>query len=122
MAPSNCSCCTYNIDSIADSLANGHGAPDDSDALADEVGRAQEALGKGKRILDKLKAEGESLARTRPGSQRLTAYRSQYLRLAKAFVDAARSHQQAKVRSGTLRPLLPDAVPPNLRMQPAVAN
>ena len=92
-----CSCCTYNIDSIADAIAsNAPSAHRDSGQLHEELTRAQEALAKGKRILDRLKAEGEALARTNPHSQRVTAYKAQYLRLAKAFVDSARAHQQAK--------------------------
>jgi hypothetical protein len=76
-----------------------YSAADDSVALAAEMGRGTDALAAGKRLLDALKADGEALGRAHPGSQRLTAYKAAYLRLAKAFVDAARAHQQAKVRA-----------------------
>lgn len=46
--------------------------------------------------MDKLKAEGETLARTNPKSERLQPYKAQYMRLCKSYVDAMKAHQVSK--------------------------
>ncbi|RYG44683.1 hypothetical protein EON67_11480 [archaeon] len=47
-------------------------------------------------MLDKWKADAEALRSTNPKSERLQAYKSQYMRLCKTYVDAVKAHQQAK--------------------------
>lgn len=70
-----------------------------SKQLSAEVKSAAGNAARGKKLLDKLKAEEDALRRAHPKSARLQPYKAQYMRLCKVYVDAMKEHQQAKVRS-----------------------
>ena len=72
--------------------------------LKAEVGLASANAAKGKKLLDKLKAEEDALKKSNPKSSRLQAYKSHYLRLCASYVAAMKEHQAAKV--STIRPHL----------------
>ena len=67
-----------------------------SKQLADVVRSAQRDAAKGKLLLDALKRDGEALVRTNPRSERVQAYKAQYQRLCKLYVDAVKEHQKSK--------------------------
>lgn len=67
-----------------------------SASLKAEVKSASVNANRGKGLLDKMKAEGETLSRTNAKSERLQVIRAKYLVLCKAYVETVKRHQQSK--------------------------
>ena len=67
-----------------------------SKQLADVVKSAQRDAARGKTLLDALKRDGEALVKTNPKSERVQAYKAQYQRLCKLYVEAVKEHQKSK--------------------------
>lgn len=99
------------------------------------VKNAQRDAAKGKKLLDELKRDGETLMRSNPKSDRVQPYKAQYMRLCKLYVDAMKVRREGGGAGGLFgavsrtaltcatfpSPVSPDLIPrpPLLRPPPS---